>query len=73
MFNQSNEMLLELCPFAISGHLMLLLIVLNISLEQCMLMYANVLKFQIWIPHEKRGDPYCFLTELPPILELFPF
>ena len=34
-------------------------------------MYANV---HIWIPHENIGDPYFFfLSELSPILELFPF
>ena len=33
-------------------------------------MYGNVLKIQIWIPHEKIGDPYIFI--LSPILELFP-
>ena len=33
-------------------------------------MYANVLKFHIWIPHENMADPYFFfLSELPPILE----
>ena len=36
-------------------------------------MYANVLKFHILIPHEKIGDPYFFLSQLSPILELFPF
>ena len=36
-------------------------------------MYANVLKFYILFPHEKIGDPYFFLSELSPILELFPF
>ena len=36
-------------------------------------MYANILDFHIWIPHEKMGHPYFFfLTELSPILELFP-
>ena len=27
-------------------------------------MYANVLKFHIWIPHEKLGDPLscCFIV-----------
>ena len=24
-------------------------------------MYINVLKFHIWIPHEKNGDQYFFL------------
>ena len=36
-------------------------------------MYANVLKFLLWIPHENIGDHYFFLSELSPILELFPF
>ena len=36
-------------------------------------MYANVLKFHILIPHEKIGDPYFFLSQLFPIVELFPF
>ena len=27
-------------------------------------MYANVLKFHIWIPHEKIGDPYFFLIQI---------
>ena len=37
-------------------------------------MYANVLKFHNLIPHEKIGDPYLFfLSQLSPILELFPF
>ena len=37
-------------------------------------MYANVLKFHILIPHEKIGDLYFFLlSQLSPILELFPF
>ena len=36
-------------------------------------MYANVLKFHILIPHEKIGDSYFFLSQLSPILELFPF
>ena len=35
-------------------------------------MYANVLKIHITIPHEKIGDAYFFLSELAPILELFP-
>ena len=35
-------------------------------------MYANILEFHIWIPHEKIGDPYFFfLSELSPILEFF--
>ena len=36
-------------------------------------MYANVLKFHILIPHEKIGDPFFVLSQLSPILELFPF
>ena len=36
-------------------------------------MYANVLKFHILIPHEKIGDRIFFLSQLSPILELFPF
>ena len=48
-------MLLELWPFAISGHLMLLLYCAKHSI-----MYANVLKFHIWIPHEKIGDRIFF-------------
>ena len=37
-------------------------------------MYANVLKFHIWIPHENIGDPYFFFSsKLSPILELFPY
>ena len=36
-------------------------------------MYANVLKFHILIPHEKIGDPNFFLSQLSPILELYPF
>ena len=36
-------------------------------------MYANVLKFHILIPHEKKSDQYFFLSQLSPILELFPF
>ena len=36
-------------------------------------MYANVLKFHVLIPHEKIGDPYFFLSQSSPILELFPF
>ena len=27
-------------------------------------MYANVLKIHIWIPHEKIGDQYFFLTQI---------
>ena len=36
-------------------------------------MYANVLKFHILIPHEKIGDCIFFLSQLSPILVLFPF
>ena len=35
-------------------------------------MYANVLKFHSLI-HEKIGDRIFFLSQLSPILELFPF
>ena len=64
-------MLLELCPFVISGHIMLL----YCAWHMFRTMYANVSKFHIWISHEKIGDPYFifFLSELSPILELFPF
>ena len=27
-------------------------------------MYANVLKFHIWIPYENIGDPYFFLIRI---------
>ena len=63
-------MLLELWPFAISGHLMLLH---SCAQHNFRTMYANVLKFHIWIPHEKIGVPYFFLSELSPILKAFPF
>ena len=38
-------------------------------------MYVNVLKFHVRIPHENIGDPYLhvFLSELSPVIELFPF
>ena len=36
-------------------------------------MYAIVLKFHTWIPHEKLGDLYFFLSEFSPILEFCPF
>ena len=36
-------------------------------------MYANILKFHILIPHEKIGDHIFFISQLSPILELFPF
>ena len=49
--------MLELWPFAISGDLMLLL---SCVLHKFRTMYANVLKFHIWIPYEKIGDPYFF-------------
>ena len=51
-------MLLELWPFGISGHLILLL---SCALHKFKTMYANVLKFHISIPHEKIGDPNFFL------------
>ena len=36
-------------------------------------MYANVLKFHIWIPDENIGDRFFYiLSKLSPILELFP-
>ena len=63
-------MLLELWPFAISGHLMLLFYCAEYKFR---IMYANGLKIHIWIPHEKIGDPYFILSELSPILESFPF
>ena len=59
--NHLNEMLLELWPFAISGHLMSLLYCVKHKLRT---MYANVLKFHILIPHEKIGDRIFFLSEL---------
>ena len=37
-------------------------------------MNATVLKFHIWIPHEKIADTYFFfLTGLCPFSELWPF
>ena len=51
-------MLLELWPFAIFGHLMLLLYCAEHKLR---IMSANVLKLHICIAHEKIGDPYFFL------------
>ena len=35
--------------------------------------HARALKFHIWIPHGKKGDPFIFLSELSPFLELCPF
>ena len=35
--------------------------------------HARVLKFHLWILHEKIADPYFFLSELCPFLELCPF
>ena len=61
-------MLLELWLFAISGHLMMFL---SCAKHKLRTMYANVLKFHIWIPHEKIDDLHFFLSELSPILELF--
>ena len=55
MFNQFNEILLELWPFAIFDHLLL-----SYAWHKFRTMYANVLKFHIWIPHENIGDPYFF-------------
>ena len=54
-------MLLELWPFAISEHLMLLLYRVYHKFRT---MYANVLKFHIGIPHEKISDPYFFLIRI---------
>ena len=35
---------------------------------------ARVLKFHIWIPHQKKGLPvFFFLSELSPLAELCPF
>ena len=36
-------------------------------------MHARVLKFHIWIPHEKIAEHILFLSELSPFLELCPF
>ena len=52
MFSKLNK-ILELWPFAISGHLMFLLYCVQHNFRT---MYANVLKFHIWIPDEKIGD-----------------
>ena len=55
--------LCNFCPFN----------VVAFYLHKFRIVYANVLKFHIWIPHGKIGDPYfSFLSELSPILELFP-
>ena len=35
--------------------------------------HTRVLKFHIWIPHEKIADPYFFFSELCFFLELFLF
>ena len=48
IFNKFYEILLELWPFAIFGHLLL-----SCALHKFRTMYANVLKFHIWIRHEK--------------------
>ena len=53
-------MLLELWPFTISGHLILLL---SCAKHKFRTTYANVLKFHIWIPHEKKRWP-VFLSHL---------
>ena len=45
--------MLELWPFTILGDLMLLL---YCAWHRLRIMYANVLKFHIWIPHDKIGD-----------------
>ena len=34
---------------------------------------ARVLKFHIWIPHQKIAYPYFFLSELSPLADLCPF
>ena len=37
-------------------------------------MHARVLKFHIWIPHEKIADPYFFSDQdYAPFPELWPF
>ena len=33
-------------------------LLLSCALHKFRTMYANVLKFHIWIPHEKIGGPY---------------
>ena len=53
--------MLELWPFAISGHLMSLLYCVWHTFRT---MYANVLKFHILITHEKIDDPYFFLIPI---------
>ena len=35
-------------------------LILSGTLHNFRTMYANALKFNIWIPHEKIGDPYFF-------------
>ena len=35
--------------------------------------HARVLKFHLWSPHGKLADPYYFLSELSPFLELCTF
>ena len=39
-------------------------VTLSCALHNFRTMYANVLKFHIWIPHEKIGDPYFFLIQI---------
>ena len=63
-------MLLELWPFAISGHLMLLLYCVEHKFRT---MYANVLTCHILILHEKIGDPYFFLMRIISYFSYFPF
>ena len=36
-------------------------------------MHARVLKFHVWIPHEKIADTFFFPSGLCPFLELWPF
>ena len=49
------------------------------SVRACFLMHniwtvhVRVLKFQIWIPHEKIADTYFFPSGLCPFPELWPF
>ena len=62
-------MLLELWPFAISGYLILLL---SCAYHKFRTVYANVLKFHIWIPHEKIGDPYFSYSNYLPFYSYFP-
>ena len=56
-FNQLNEMLLELWPFAIFGYLISLL---SCTWHKFRTMYASILKFHIWIPHKTIVYPFFF-------------